>query len=112
MLRHLARASGPARLCVVANYRDTEMARVKALTAMFADLRHELFTAPFFLTGLGRPHVNELAESMARGVPDRLVEAAAENAEGNPFFVGEMVRHLIETGALNVFTGHDRDATP
>ena len=66
------------------------------------DLRRELFTARISLTGLGRPHVNELVESMARGVPDRLVEAVAENAEGNPFFVGEMVRHLIETGALDV----------
>ena len=102
MLRHLARASGPARLCVVANYRDTETARATALAAMFADLRRELFTARISLTGLGRPHVNELVESMARGVPDRLVEAVAENAEGNPFFVGEMVRHLIETGALDV----------
>ena len=102
MLRHLARALGPARLCVVANYRDTETARGKALAAMFADLRRELFTARIFLTGLGRPHVNEIVESMARGAPDRLVEAVAENAGGNPFFVGEMVRHLIETGALDV----------
>ncbi len=102
MLRHLARASGPARLCVVANHRDTETARGKALTAMFADLRRELFTARISLAGLGRPHVNELVESMAHGAPDRLVEAVAENSGGNPFFVGEMVRHLIETGAPDV----------
>jgi tetratricopeptide (TPR) repeat protein len=102
MLRHLARAPGPARLCVVANYRDSEPERGKLLAGIFADLRRELFTARISLTGLGRPHVNELVESMAHGAPGRLVEAVAENAGGNPFFVGEMVRHLIETGALDV----------
>jgi serine/threonine protein kinase/tetratricopeptide (TPR) repeat protein len=102
MLRHLARASGPARLCIVANYRDTEMAPEKALAAMFADLRRELFTARISLTGLARLHVNELVESIVRGVPGCLVEAVAEKAGGNPFFVGEMVRHLIETEALDV----------
>ena len=102
MLRHLARAPGPARLCIVANYRDSEPERGKLLAGIFADLRRELFTVRILLTGLGRPHVNELVESMARGAPGRLVEAVAENAGGNPFFVGEMVRHLIETGALDV----------
>ena len=33
MLRHLARTSGPARLCVVANYRDSEPERGKLLAA-------------------------------------------------------------------------------
>jgi tetratricopeptide (TPR) repeat protein/predicted Ser/Thr protein kinase len=102
MLRHLARASGPARLSIVANYRDSEAARGKLLAGMFADLRRELFTARIFLAGLGEPQVSELVESMARGAPGRLVQAVAENTGGNPFFVGEMVRHLVETGALAV----------
>lgn len=102
MLRHLARASGAARLCVAANYRDTERTRATALDGMFADLRREVSTARISLTGLGRVHVNALVEAMARGAPDRLTDAVAENAGGNPFFVGELVRHLVETGALDV----------
>ncbi len=109
MLRHLARSSGAARLCILVNYRDSEVTRRHPLAEMLADLRRESFVTRVNLAGLTEQHVGELVGSIAEGAPRPLVQAVTESSGGNPFFVGEMLRHLVETGAFHVlretFTG-------
>ena len=49
--------------------------------------------------------VRLLDELLAGGLPDRLREVVVERAEGNPFFVEELLATLIDTGRLRPSNG-------
>ncbi len=101
MLRHLVRASSAASLCFVGTYRDSELARTHPLSEMLADFRREPAAARLSLAGLGEAHIKGLIDAfVAPAASSRLAHLVAENTDGNPFFIGEMLRHLSETGAL------------
>jgi len=102
MLRHLARSSVSARLCILVNYRDSELTNRSLLAEMLAEFRRDSSVTRVTLSGLSEPAVGEIVESLAQRPPDYLVKAVAENSGGNPFFVGEMLRHLVETGAFTI----------
>ncbi|HEX2340334.1 MAG TPA: protein kinase [Vicinamibacterales bacterium] len=104
MLRHLVRSSHEAPLCLVATYRETELGRTHPLAEILADLRRDEGVVRIGLRGLSEAHVEELiTHSIGRDSPSTLTRAVAENTEGNPFFIGEVLRHLTETGALTRF---------
>jgi tetratricopeptide (TPR) repeat protein/predicted Ser/Thr protein kinase len=106
MLRHLVRSSHEAPLCLVATYRETELGRTHPLAEILADLRRDEGVARIGLRGLSEGHVEELITHwIGRDSPAALTRAVAENTEGNPFFIGEVLRHLGETGALTRFGG-------
>jgi class 3 adenylate cyclase len=104
LLRHLARSPEPMALLVIATYRDTDLARTHPLTTMLADLRREPGVERLALRGLDAEGVRALVEAAAGtelGEPGRALSAAiARETEGNPFFVQEILRHLVETGAV------------
>jgi DNA-binding winged helix-turn-helix (wHTH) protein/tetratricopeptide (TPR) repeat protein len=101
MLRHIARSSDAARLCIVGNYRESEVTRRHPLADVLADLRRQPSVTRIGLAGLTYPQVEELVDSFGgAGTPRRLVQAVGEISGGNPFFIGELLRHLIETGAF------------
>jgi class 3 adenylate cyclase/DNA-binding CsgD family transcriptional regulator len=104
MFRHLVRSERHTRLLVVGTYRDGEVARTHPLAGALADLRREADVERLPLEGLAAGEVAAFVEAAA-GHP---LEAAdrdfartihAETA-GNPFFVGELLRHLTETGSV------------
>jgi class 3 adenylate cyclase/tetratricopeptide (TPR) repeat protein len=104
LLRHLLRANAPLRLLVIATYRDTDLDRSHPLSDVLADLRREAGVERLDLHGLDVDGVGALMEATAG---HELGEAAAdlaaalvEETEGNPFFVGEVLLHLAETGAI------------
>jgi class 3 adenylate cyclase len=104
MLRHLLRGTGTMRLLVVATYRDTDLDRTHPLSEMLADLRRQDGVERLSLTGLDEQGV---ADFMTRTAGHDLDEQGIELAravhletEGNPFFVGEVLLHLSESGAL------------
>ncbi|MGH8976034.1 MAG: ATP-binding protein, partial [Acidimicrobiia bacterium] len=104
MLRHVTRSSEPMRLVVVGTFRDTELAPGHPLTELLADLRRQEGVERVSLHGLDELGVGEYLESaagheLAEG-DQSLVRAIHGETEGNPFFVGEILRHLAETGAL------------
>jgi tetratricopeptide (TPR) repeat protein/predicted Ser/Thr protein kinase len=104
MLRHLVRSSHEAPLCLVATYRETELGRTHPLAEILADLRRDEGVHRIGLRGLDEGHVEELITYwIGRNSPSPLTRAVAENTEGNPFFIGEVLRHLSETGALTRF---------
>jgi tetratricopeptide (TPR) repeat protein/predicted Ser/Thr protein kinase len=108
MLRHIVRASDPAALCIAGTYRDSELDRTHPLAEMLADLRREPIVTRLALRGLDEPHVQGLVRSVTgRDAPATLGRAVFDSTGGNPFFVGEMLRHLHETGG---FATH-QDAT-
>jgi DNA-binding SARP family transcriptional activator len=103
LLRHVTRSPLTTGLVVVATYRDTETGRGHPLTALLADLRRQPGVERMHLDGLGESAVAELLHGAAPGdspVDAALARAIHAETEGVPFFVLEVLRHLIETGTL------------
>jgi class 3 adenylate cyclase len=104
LLRHLVLDARPVPLLVAVTYRDTELDRAHPLSGVLADLRRASDAERVPLSGLSETGVLELLEDAAGGDVDATAEdlAAAIHAEteGNPFFVGQILRHLVETGAV------------
>ncbi len=104
LLRHVLRAQEPARLLVVATYRDTDIGRGHPLTDLLADLRRDGSSRRLPVTGLDAPTVAAFLQAAAGHDLDEegedLAQAMWAETDGNPFFVTEVLRHLSESGAL------------
>ena len=95
---HLATGVTPARLMVVATYRDTETAGQGPLRAAVAALAREASVTRIRLDGLGEAEVGaHLAAVTGWEVPDSVVGAIWRRTGGNPFFVGELGRLLVSS---------------
>ncbi len=106
LLRHVLRATAAApaaRLLILAAYRDTDLERAHPLAELLADL-HRSGAERLALRGLDEAGVVELIERTAGQTlaADGLAIARTvhRETEGNPFFIGEVIRHLAETGAI------------
>jgi class 3 adenylate cyclase/tetratricopeptide (TPR) repeat protein len=104
MLRHLVRSPSDASLMVVGTYRDTELDRRHPLAEMLADLRRDETVERMALRGLDEGEVTAFVEAAADQPlsPDvaALAHTVYAETEGNPFFVGQVLRHLVESGAV------------
>ena len=98
------RGRSTAPVLFVGTYRDTDVDRGHPLSAVLADLRREPCVARVSLDGLGPDGVTELLTNVAgHDLDDTAVgfaQVLQQDTNGNPFFVGEVLRHLLETGAL------------
>jgi class 3 adenylate cyclase len=116
LLRHVLRSREPKRLLILATYRNTEVGRTHPLTELLADVPHLPSVERISLAGLDEPAVADLLEQSAghelRGAKEELAGAIHRETEGNPFFVREVVRHLIETGAIQRQEGRWRLVVP
>ena len=104
LLRHLAASDAPMRLLVLGTYRDSELARADALVDTLAALRRQEGVSRVELDGLDDRGVVILMETAAGHELDddgvRLAHAIYRETDGNPFFVGEVLRHLVEIGTI------------
>ncbi|HEY3239345.1 MAG TPA: AAA family ATPase [Acidimicrobiia bacterium] len=104
LLRHLLRAGGVNRLLAVATYRDTDVSRTSPLAQTLADLRREPDIERLSLRGLDQGETTALIEAAAGHSLEAedldFARAVYSETDGNPFFVGELLRHLVETGAV------------
>jgi tetratricopeptide (TPR) repeat protein/predicted Ser/Thr protein kinase len=101
LLKHLMRSTRTADLCIVVTYRDSELRRTHPLGEILADLRRDESVTRLSLRGLTATDVLGLAPSIAgQAVPPQLAEIVVEGAGGNPFFIGEVLRHWRETDAF------------
>jgi len=103
LLKYLARGRGSARIMLLGTYRDTELDRQHPLWETVADLRREPHFTRLALAGLDRESVAELLRAAGHRGDHRtragLAGVLRQETAGNPFFVGEIVRHLLESGA-------------
>jgi class 3 adenylate cyclase len=100
LLRHVARGA-PAGLLIVATYRDTDLDRAHPLAEALAELRRERIGTRVALRGLDSDGTGDLVAAWAGHDADRaFVDALHGETEGNPFFVEEVLQHLIESGAV------------
>jgi class 3 adenylate cyclase len=101
LLRSLVRSARPAALLLAGTYRETDLARTHPLAELLADLRREPRVERVLLRGLAPEDVSALVASRGQQEPPaEFVAALHAETDGNPFFVEEVLRHLIETGAL------------
>ena len=77
------------------------MAPDHPLAELLADLRRDRLFERLSLEGLDRNEVEALIAAHAgQAVSSALAQTVHSETEGNPFFVEEVVRHLIETGQM------------
>jgi len=102
LLVFLARELRDARVLVVGTYRDTELRRHSPLAAVLADLVREGHHQRVALRGLRVEDVERfVATTAGRTASPSLVRAVHAMTEGNPFFVGEIVRLLAAEDRLD-----------
>jgi len=105
LLQHVARSTPGDRLLIVGAYRDVELDRTHPLSDALASLRRLPNFHRVLLRGLPLETVTELlgvlepSEEAAAG-RTALATALHRETEGNPFFIREVIAHLIETGKL------------
>jgi DNA-binding CsgD family transcriptional regulator len=100
LLEYVARFVSETSLLVVGTYRDTELGLDHPLTACLAGVDRAGAATRVPLASLSAGQAEELAARLYGGPLDSPVAAAVlRSTEGNPFFIGEVVRHLRERGA-------------
>ena len=101
LLQYLARRVRRDRVLLLGTYRDVELERTHPLADAVANLRRDGLYERVLLRGLDREGVRDLLRAAGgENPPERFVESILQETEGNPFFVAEVLKHLIETGAL------------
>ncbi len=103
LLRHLARRIPRLRLhlLVVLTYREIELSEARALHEVLNDLNRERLATRLKLGRLSLAGTRDLMGAMLAGeAAPALGEAVHREAEGNPFFVEEIVKGLVEAGHL------------
>jgi DNA-binding SARP family transcriptional activator/tetratricopeptide (TPR) repeat protein len=94
LLQFVARELGDSRLLIVGAYRDVDPSLADPLTTTLTELARAP-TTTLALAGLGAADVARFIELTAPGAyPEDLGAAVHAETEGNPLFVGEIVRLL------------------
>ena len=102
LLAHVARNLSGARLLLVGTYRDVEMDRAHPLSGALANLRRIPSFSRVLLRGLTLDEVQRMVEASAgQEIPSGLAEALERQTEGNPLFVQEVLRYLVEEGLVS-----------
>ena len=104
LLRHVAAAGSAMRVMVIGAYRDSDLSRDHPLTTLLADLHREQGVERVSLSGLLPEDVLALMEALAGHELDEdgraLAREITRETAGNPFFAGELLRHLTESGTI------------
>jgi tetratricopeptide (TPR) repeat protein len=101
LLRSVARLAARHRLLILGTYRDVEVGPDHPLAATMQALTRETTFERMHLKGLDPAGTAELLSALGEQDVDEQVGAAwAAETEGNPFFIAELARHLIEEGHL------------
>ncbi|HYA69029.1 MAG TPA: AAA family ATPase, partial [Acidimicrobiales bacterium] len=104
LLRHVTATDQPMQVLVLGTYRDAELSHTHPFFDTLAALRRQHGVSRIELTGLDRAGVVSFMETAAgHDLGDAgmsLARALYRETDGNPFFVGEVLRHLAETGVI------------
>ena len=101
LLVHISRNLEGARLLIVGTYRDVEVDRQHPLSNALADLRRINTFLRVPLRGMTADEVQRMMAAVAqRDIPWPFAELVHRQTEGNPLFVQEMLRYLVEEGLV------------
>jgi DNA-binding CsgD family transcriptional regulator len=101
LLEFVAQKLAGSRLLVIGTYRDMELSRQHPLTDTLAELTRERPPQRLLLRGLTHAEVEHfVAVTAGVSLPQMLVEALLSQTEGNPLFLTEVMRLLMQEDAL------------
>ncbi len=100
LLIHLAHRISQFPLVIIGTYSDGYSQSNPALARTLEELIR-LGIRPMKVAGLSRDAIAQMLNELSqRAVPEELVSAIFEESQGNPFFVEEVYRHLVEEGKV------------
>jgi tetratricopeptide (TPR) repeat protein len=101
LIRHLARTLGSYRICLLPSHREIELDPGHPLQQMLQDFTRERIATHLELARLTLAETGALLEVILQGQtsPDFL-EGIYRHTEGNPFFVEEVCKALVQEGRL------------
>ncbi len=105
VLRHMLVSHSLPGVAVVGTYRDTELRAEDPLASLLADVSSEPGVSRIAIAGLGQEDIAALLERLGGGGAGREGAAIArvlrEETDGNPLYVVELLRALLESGELH-----------
>jgi tetratricopeptide (TPR) repeat protein len=108
LLIHLANRIAQLPLVIIGTYREGYSENNPALVRTMEELLR-LGVRPLKLAGLSKNDIAQMLTALSqRQAPESLVSAIFEESQGNPFFVEEVYRHLVEDGKVFDATGQFR----
>ena len=111
LLEFVARELAGSRLLLVGTYRDMELSRRHPLSVTLGGLTRERLFQRVLLRGLNQEDVGRFIELVSGLTPQSgMVEAVHRQTEGNPLFVTEVVRLLVQEGELSPERAGQRDS--
>ena len=105
LLRHLVLIAPESPILLIGTYRDTELDG-SPLVETLADLRRDELFERVALHGLSEAELSEFLTTRLDHPPSpELVSAMLAETGGNPFFVGEVLAHVVESDLSGELTG-------
>jgi hypothetical protein len=101
LLHHMVRAISAEHLLIVGGYRDLELEDQRSLCRSVSEINRERLSYALPLKRLAFDHVIQMVrQTFGEKVPSELPDLVYAKTEGNPFFVEEVLRSLVEEGAV------------
>ena len=107
LLRHLARRFHGQRILIIATYREVELDEARPLREILFSLNRERLASRMKITRLDRSATRQMLTALLDEPPsETLVDGIYHETEGNPFFIEEVCKALVESGDLYFDNGH------
>ncbi len=107
LLGHLLRQIRDERVLILGAYRETELDRAHPLAKALVDWNRERLITRIALRRFDRAETSEqLGALLGEHVSADFGDAVHRETEGNPFFVEEVLKALIEKGSVRRESGH------
>ena len=104
LMKHVTSAASSSALQLIVAFRDSDLGTDHPLSPVLQDLRRVEGVERIALEGFGATEVSKVMAAAAGHELDEdgliLAEEIANETDGNPFFVGEVLRSLVESGRL------------
>ena len=109
LLVHLANRITQLPVVLIGTYRDLDVESSPALVRTLEELIR-MGIRPIKVEGLSKEAVGQMLNGLSkREAPQRLVDIIFDESQGNPFFVEELYRHLLEENKVFDADGRFRD---
>lgn len=109
LLRHLARRARHLRLLMVLTYREAELSQAQGLRDLLLHLMRQREVTQIKLAHFSPEQTRELlAVMLGEEVSPEFLDGLYRVTEGNPFFVEEVCKTLVEEGSLERSVGRWR----
>ncbi|MGD8855218.1 MAG: ABC transporter substrate-binding protein [Chloroflexota bacterium] len=107
LLRHLARRLPNRSALIVATYREVELDEALPFQEMLNEFNRERLATRIKLARLNKEQTHDLLATLfAEEITPEFLDGIYRETEGNPFFVEEVCKALVESGNLSFEDGH------